>query len=180
MKTKLSTIYLLAAFTFLTFTGCTGEDGIQGPSGPSGQDANVYYSEWFSPAAWSGTSGDWYFIASAPDINQSTVESGIVLAYVWLNGDLYDSSTVRPLPAYALGANWSFLIHQYGSIEFTCDMIAQPFNANDKFRFIAVPGTSKALKTASQVYKTKSALINMSYEEACKRFDIKDSTVLSK
>jgi len=75
-------------------------------------------------------------------LTQNVVESGVVLAYVWLDGDLYNSTTVRPLPAYALGANWSFLIHQYGSIEFTCDLSTQPYNANDKFRFIAIPGTS--------------------------------------
>jgi len=177
MKTKISTIYLFAAFTFLAFAGCSGQDGIQGPAG---QNAAIYYSEWFSPTTWSGSAGDWYFSASAPDLTQNVVENGVVLAYVWLAGDLYNSATVRPLPAYALGANWSFLIHQYGSIEFTCDMNTQPYNASDKFRFIAIPGTSTALKSASLVYKTKSELINMPYKEACKRFNVQDSLLLTK
>ena len=179
MKTKFSTIYLLVAFTVITFTGCSNA-GPQGPAGADGQNAAVYYSEWFSPTAWSGASGDWYFSASAPDLTQSVVENGVILAYVWLSGDLYNSTTVRPLPAYALGANWSFLIHEYKSIEFTCDMSTQPFNANDKFRFVAIPGSSVALKTASLKYNTKSKLINMPYSEACKLFDIKDSLQLSK
>jgi hypothetical protein len=174
MKAKISTLYLLAAFAFFTFTGCSGQDGIQGPSGVDGQNAAVYYSEWFSPTAWSGTSGDWYFSASAPDLTQNVVESGVVLAYVWLGGDVYNSTTVRPLPAYALGANWSFLIHQYGSIEFICDMSTQPYNSSDKFRFIAIPGTSKALKTAAIKYNTKSKLMNMPYGEACKLFNVSD------
>jgi len=171
MKTKISTIYLLLAFTVITFTGCS-KDGAQGPAGLDGQSAPVYYSEWFSPTEWSGASGDWFFAASAPDLTQNVVENGVVLAYVWLSGDVYNSTTVRPLPAYALGANWSFLVHEYGSIEFTCDMSTQPFNAGDKFRFIAIPGSSVALKTAKLTYKTDSALLNMPYQEACKLFKV--------
>ena len=173
MQTKIHAIYFVI-LSFITFTGCSTE-GPQGPTGPDGQNAAVYYSEWFSPTVWSGNAGDWFFSASALDLTQNVVENGVVLAYVWLGGDLYNSTTVRPLPAYALGANWSFLIHQYGSIEFTCDMITQPFNAADKFRFIAIPGTSIALKSASIKYNTKSKLINMPYSEACKLFDIKEN-----
>ena len=178
MKTKFSAIYLFSVVAFLAFTGCS-KDGAQGPAGLDGQSAAVYYSEWFSPTAWSGTSGDWYFSASAPDLDQNVVENGVVLAYVWIAGDIYSSTTVRPLPAYAVGANWSFLIHQYGTIEFTCDMINQPLTTH-KFRFIAIPGTSTALKSAALVYKTRSELINMPYKDACKRFNIQDSLGLPK
>jgi len=178
MKTKISTINLLLAFTVITFTGCSKE-GPQGPAGLDGQNAAVYYSEWFSPTIWSGSAGDWYFSASAPDLNQSVVENGVMLAYVWLDGDIYSSTSVRPLPAYALSANWSFLIHQYGAIEFTSDEIIQPLITH-KFRFIAIPGTSSALKSAALVYKTRSELINMPYRDACKRFKIQDSLQLPK
>jgi len=178
MKTKFFNVYLLVVFISFAFTGC-GKDGVQGPAGIDGQNAAVYYSEWFVPTAWSGNSGDWYFSASAPDLTESVVENGVVLAYVWLDGDLYNSTSVRPLPAYAVGANWSFLIYQYGSLEFTCDMITQPLTTN-KFRFIAIPGTSTALKTASIKYNTKSKMINMPYSEACKLFDIKDSLQILK
>ncbi|MFZ4724080.1 MAG: hypothetical protein ACOYMD_01395 [Paludibacter sp.] len=174
MKTKISSIILLAAISVLTFIGCSGQDGIQGPAGNDGQNAAVYYSEWFSPTVWSGSAGDWFFSASAPDLTQNVVEGGVVLAYVWLNGDVYNSTTIRPLPAYVLGANWSFLVHQYGSIEFTCDMSTQPFNTSDKFRFIAIPGTSTALKTAAIKYNTKSKMLNMPYIEACKLFNVSD------
>ena len=105
--------------------------------------------------------GDWYFNALAPDYTQNVVENGIVPAYVWLAGNVYYSIIVRPLPAYALGANWSFLVHQYGSIEFNCDMSTQPFNADDKFRFITIPGSSVALKSAMTKYKTESELTNI-------------------
>jgi len=171
MKTKISLIYLILALTVITLSGC-GKDGAQGPAGLDGQSAPVYYSEWFSPKSWSGVSGDWYFEASAPDLTQNVVDNGVVLAYVWLSGDVYDSFIVRPLPAYAVGANWSFLIHQYGTIQFTCDLNTQPYNPADKFRFIAIPGSSVALKTAKLTYKTDSALLNMPYQEACKRFKV--------
>jgi hypothetical protein len=172
MKTKMKIAYLFIAFAMLTFTGC-GKDGIDGVDGVDGENAAVYYSEWFAPTSWSGTSGDWYFSASAPDLTQDNVENGIVLAYVWLDGDIYNSTAIRPLPAYGVGANWSFLIHQYGSIEFTSDLIARPLTTH-KFRFVVIPGTSKALKSAATKYPTQSALINMPYAEACKLFDIKD------
>ena len=174
MKTKISTLFLLLLFAVIAFSRCSKE-GPQGPAGIDGQNTTVYYSEWFSPTSWSGTAGDWHFSASAPDLTQNVVENGVVLAYVWLDGDEYSSTTVRPLPAFALGANWSFLIHQYGSIEFTTDMSSQPFNANDKFRFIAIPGTSKALKAATIKYNTKSKLLNMPYSDACEFFDLKYS-----
>ena len=172
MKTKISKIFLSLALTVITFIGCS-IDGAQGPAGLDGQNAAVYYSEWFTPTDWSGSAGDWYFSASAPDLTQSVVESGVVLAYVWLNGDIYSSTSVRPLPAYALGYNWSFLIHQYGAIEFTSNEILRPLITH-KFRFIAIPGTSTAFKSASLKYNTKSKLMNMPYSEACVLFNVSE------
>lgn len=169
---KNRTIYLFLAFTTLLFNGCTDE----GPAGRDGQDGldglntDVYYSEWFSPSTWSGVSGDWYFDASAPDLNQNIVESGAVLAYIWLADDLYEGVAVRPLPAYAVGANWDFLIPDYGSIEFTSDMIELPRTSGNKFRFIAIPGNIPALKSGS--IKNVQELRNMSYQEVCKLFSI--------
>lgn len=168
MKTKINTIYLLAAFSTLVFTGCNNE----GMQGPAGQDATVYYSEWFTPADWSGDSGDWYFDANAPDITENIVENGVVLAYVSLAGDLYDATSVRPLPAYAVGANWSFLIYQYGSIEFTCDMTLKPLTTGNNFRFIAIPGSTLALKSATLKNKSGQELRNMPYKDVCKLFNI--------
>jgi hypothetical protein len=174
MKTKNKSIYLLLAFSMLVFTRCKNE-GVPGPAGQdglNGQDATVYYSEWFSPSAWSGTSGDWYFDANAPDLTENIVENGVILAYVWLADDLYEGTAVRPLPAYAVGANWSFLIHQYGSIQFTSDMIVIPLTSDNKFRFIAIPGTIVALKSASLKNKSEEELRSMSYQDVCKLFNI--------
>jgi hypothetical protein len=171
MKTKITTIYLLVAFSTLVFTGCKTE-GPQGPAGLDGQNATVYYSEWFTPSDWSGTSGDWYFDASAPDLSADIVENGLVLAYVWLADDIYNATSVRPLPAYAVGANWSFLIHEYKSIEFTSDMSSKPLTTDNKFRFIAIPGTISALKSATLKNKNEQELKSMSYKDICKLFNI--------
>lgn len=171
MKTGFRTLLLFAAFAAFIFAGCQ-KDGPQGPPGIDGQDATVYYSEWFSPSAWAGGSGDWYFSASAPDLTQDIVENGVVLAYAWLAEDVYGGTSVRPLPAYAVGANWSFLIHEYGSIEFTSDMFAPPLTAGNKFRFIAIPGTITALKSGTPGHKSEQELKSMSYKEICKLYNI--------
>jgi hypothetical protein len=171
---KITTLSLIIAFSILLFSGCKTEGpiGPPGQNGQNGQNATVYYSEWFSPSAWEGTSGDWYFDASAPDLTQDIVEQGVVLGYVWLGGDLYNGTSVRPLPAFALGANWDFLVHQYGSIEYTSDMVAQPNTSGNKFRFIAIPGTIPALKSASLKSKSAQELRSMTYQEVCKLYNI--------
>jgi len=171
MKTGFRTLILFAAISGLIFAGCKKE-GPQGPPGIDGQNAPVYYSEWFSPASWSGGSGDWYFSASAPDLTQDLVENGVVLAYAWLANDLYGGSSVRPLPAYAVGANWSFLIHEYGFIEFTSDMFAQPLTTGNKFRFVAIPGTDPALKSGTPGYRSEQELKSMSYSQICRLYNI--------
>lgn len=171
MKAGFRSLVLFAALSAALFSGCSKE-GPQGPAGPAGKDATVYYSEWFSPSAWSGVSGDWYFAASAPDLTADIVENGVVLAYAWLAGDVYNSTSVRPLPCNAVGANWSFLIHQYGSIEFTSDMFAPPATAGNKFRFIAIPGTTSALKSASTGTLSLQELKNLPYKEVCRMYNI--------
>lgn len=171
MKTKILLKYSVFVSSILIFFGCVGAPGQDGRDGQDGQDATVYYSEWFSPSSWSGESGDWYFEASAPDLTENIVECGVVLAYVWLDGDLYESTSVRPLPAYAVGANWDFLIHQYGAIEFTSDMINRPLKTH-QFRFIAIPGTIPALKSEQIANNSENDLKNMTYQEVCKKYNI--------
>jgi hypothetical protein len=176
MRTGNILAWSLITITLFGIAGCGGDDtpGPVGPAGRDGQDAAVYYSEWFSPTEWSGASGDWYFAAVAPDLTEDIVEEGIVLAYAWLAGDLYGGSSVRPLPAYAVGASWSFLIHEYGAIEFTCNMIAEPATTGNYFRFVAIPGTIPALKSASAAQYGEQELRAMSYAEIVVLFEISE------
>ena len=169
MKAKISIINLLVAFSILVFAGCKGKDG---DDGLDGEGATVYYSEWMTPSVWSGNSGDWYFSVDAPDLTEDIVESGVILAYVSLAGDIYESKAVRPLPAYAVGANWDFLIPDYEIIEFTSDMISKPFTTGNNFRFIAIPGNTLTLKSASMKNTSEKELRSMPYKDVCKLFNI--------
>jgi len=168
MKSRINTLFLFVAFSSLLFSGCK-KDTVQGPPG---LDATVYYSQWITPSAWLGTSGDWYFDVSAPDLTEDIVESGVILAYVWLAGDVYDATSVRPLPAYAVGANWSFLISEYKRIEFTSDMISKPLTTGNNFRFIAIPGNVETLKSAPLKGKSEQELRKMTYKDVCKLYNI--------
>jgi len=167
MKTISKTIFLIA-FVILGFTSCKD----QGEPGPPGLDATVYYSQWITPSDWLGTSGDWYFDVNAPDLKADIVESGVILAYVSLDGDVYESNAVRPLPAYAVGANWDFLIPEYEVIEFTSDMISKPVTTGNNFRFIAIPGNVETLKSASLKNKSEQELRSMTYKDVCKLYNI--------
>jgi len=165
MKKKINIIHLLLAFSVLAFTGCMDKDD------EDGHATTIYYSEWITPSAWLGESGDWYFNVDAPELTADIVERGVILTYAALDGDIYDAA-VRPLPAYAVGANWSFLIPDYEIIEFTSDMVAKPVTAGNNFRFIAIPGNTDSLKSASLENYNEIELRSMTYKEVCKLFNI--------
>ncbi len=164
MKTKINIIYLLLAISILVFTGCKEDED-------DGLEPTVYYSEWFSPSAWSGESGDWYFNVDAPELTENIVERGVILAYASIDGDVYEAA-VRPLPAYADSANWDFLIPDYEIIEFTSDMITQPATTGNSFRFIAIPGNTVTVKSASLEHFSEIELRTMPYKEVCRLFNI--------
>lgn len=174
MKAK-TIIYSFVAFSMLVFYGCSQ----QGPQGPAGLDgnANVTASPWYSPTAWDGSAGDWYFDITNTAISKDIVESGAILAYVSLPGDLYNDYTVRPLPTYAIGANWDFLLpndgQSYGTIEFTSDMANMPGTSGYNFRFILI-SSNYLLKSASLSSPGLNDLKKMSYKEVCKLFGIKE------
>lgn len=142
----------------------------EGPAGKDGKDgnANVIYSSWYSPAAWDGKTGDWFFQVANSDLSQDVVEAGVILAYTSLNGDIYPAA-VRPLPAYALGANWDFLIPDYGLIEFTSTSLAQPATNGNYFRFVVIPSTFSMKSTGTTL---EQQLKSMTYLEVCKRYGI--------
>ena len=165
MKTKILILSSLLLVVVI-FSSCVKE----GPAGRDGRDgnANVIYSSWYSPSAWNGKTGDWYFQVSNSDLSQDVVEAGVILAYTSLDGDIYPAA-VRPLPAYALGANWDFLIPDYGLIEFTSDALSQPATTGNYFRFVVIPSNFSMKSTGSTL---EQQLKNMTYLEVCKRYGI--------
>ncbi len=176
MRSRNIITYFIIIFSIIVINGCKKE-GPAGAAGPAGQDS-VFYSGWFQPLAWSGDSADWYFDASAPSLTTDIVENGVVLAYAWLAGDLYNGTAERPLPAFAVGADWSFLIYQYGSIQFECNASTIP-GTNNYFRYVAIPAnlldqTSSKSEPLSKSFKGKSVseLKGMSYEEIIKLLNI--------
>jgi len=174
MKTK-TILFSLLIMSAVLWTGCSQE----GPAGIDGIDgnANVTASPWYTPNAWKGTTGNWYFNITNPEISQDIVEGGAILAYVNLPGDLYNESTVRPLPAYAIGANWDFLLPNdgqlYGNIEFTSDMVNRPGTTGYNFRFILI-SSNYTLKSATLNTPGLNDLKKMSYKDVCKLFGIKE------
>jgi hypothetical protein len=186
MKNTKIFAYLLLAVAGIFMVSCEGpvgppgRDGYDGNDGLDGLDgnANVIYSDWYVPNSWGGQTGDWFFQVASASITENIVESGVILAYVSLPGDVYgypDPQPVRPLPTYAIGANWSFLIPDYGLIEFTCDAASVPGTTDHYFRFILIPATNPALKSAlksKSIKDIKTELKNMPYSEVCKKFGI--------
>jgi len=154
-----------------------------GPAGYDGRDgldgnANVTASKWFTPTTWAGQTGDWYFDVSSSAITKDIVETGAVLAYVSLPGDLYNDFTVRPLPAYALNSNWDFLLPNdnntsYGKIEFTSDMTNMPGTNGYNFRFIIIEA-GYLLKSTKLKSTKMSDLKTMPYKDVCKLLGIQE------
>jgi hypothetical protein len=179
MKNRMLIGCLLLAISGIVLNGCVkegppGKDGYNGYDGYDGEDgnANVIYSDWYTPEVWSfdDESKDWYFQVISPSINEDIVESGVIMAYMSVPGDVYDGA-VRPLPAYAIGANWDFLIPGYGKIEFTTDALNMPGSDNYFFRFILIPSSNPALKSALKSQSIQT-LKEMPYKEICKKFGI--------
>jgi hypothetical protein len=170
MKTNLLIVAVLTG-TILFNAGCVKE-GTPGRDGVDGQDgnANVIYSPWYTPNDWAGETRDWYFQVSNSQISEDVVEAGVILAYVSVPGDIYEAA-VRPLPAYAIGANWDYLIPYYGTIEFTSDALIKPGTNGYYFRFVIIP-SSVPLKSGGNVAYTEEQLRKMNYLEVCKTFRI--------
>jgi hypothetical protein len=127
-------------------TGPQGPQGVQGIQGPAGT-ANVIYSSWFTPAAWTTpglSSSSYSFDRSAPGVTASVISQGTVLAYVQLTGD---GGFTRPLPTtinitpsfiYQL----NFLIAGAGTLRFTTHDIQGTFTPGitNQYRYIIIPG----------------------------------------
>jgi hypothetical protein len=172
MKTRIINYSKLLILSVIIMAGCVKE-GPMGPRGYDGYDgnANVIASKWYTPTQWAGQTGDWYFDVANSEITADIVENGAILAYVSLSGDVYNDYTVRPLPAYAIGCNWDFLLpndgkSNYGAIEFTTNMTGIPTTGTYNFRFIHIPAS--VLLKSSKLKSTKiNDLKSMPYKEVC-------------
>jgi hypothetical protein len=169
MKTNILSKLLVLIFSGLLISSCT-QEGAVGPQGEPGK-IDVYYSQWYTPNSWDGQAGDWYFDVTSPDINQDVVEGGIILAYMSVPNDIYQNA-VRPMPAWAVQANWDFLIPDYGTIEFTCDSEIAPGTTDHYFRFVIIPSGTQLKSTKAVAGHSKEELMKMPYQDVCKLFGI--------
>ena len=189
--------FMLLSVSFLAivlvFTSCKkGDVGPQGPQGPAGSQgaqgqqgvqgqtgtANVIYSPWFTPGAWTKDTifGLWGFNynKTATEITQQLLDSGVVLAFGKLYGYnpiIWQNGQVGQLPVainYILGGttytdNWSALVTPGNiHIRFTDDQnYYGSISTSHQFRYIIIPGGSAG-----------GRLANLSYEEVCRKYNI--------
>jgi hypothetical protein len=179
MKFKIYFSFALLAIVAVMFTGCVKE-GPVGPAGLDGINADVITSPWYTPTSWiyDSKGGEYYFDVTNSAITKDVVESGIILAYASIPGDVYNDYTVRALPAYAVGADWDFLLpndggSSYGVIEFTTDKTSRPGTSGYNFRFIIVPSIS-SLKSGKLKSTSASDLKKMSYHDVCTLLGIQE------
>jgi hypothetical protein len=170
---------VLAGIVF--FTAC--KKGEVGPQGAPGT-ANVKYSDWFQPDAYTATTifGIKHFTydKTAPDITQQVLDSGMVVVFGKLlgyNATIWPTTQVSQLPialTYIQGGatntdTWSALTTpQKLTIRFINDQ--NDYNTiatNHQFRYVIVPGGSKiSARRASLQYG------QMSYSDICKLLQI--------
>jgi hypothetical protein len=163
--------------------GATGATGAQGPQGPQGSQgntgtANVIYSAWFNPTAWTNNSTpNGYFNKAASGVTQAIIDQGIVLAFV----QFADETTgARPLPAVTFSGQviWHFYITGVGNIRFTVNATNGTTNiaagTTMKYRYVIIPGgiAGNRMASANGITYTAEDLKNMSYEEVAALFNI--------
>jgi hypothetical protein len=156
-------------------TGSTGPTGPQGPVGPAGAagTANVIYSAWFSPAAWTPTTGfnDFSFDKTAPSLTQAAIDNGAVLGYVKITTE----TTVRPLSTTINTgitglATYGFNLPAPNVVRYTLTRASGGTYTpliTDQFRYIIIPGAvagGRMIGGAARGYSLEQ-LRQMSYEQ---------------
>lgn len=188
MGTKLSFFKVGLLIVSIVLTSCSAEDGadgatglqgLQGTAGADGADgedgqdgnANVIYSDWFQPNAWTGGGTAFaFFDQAAIDLTQEVIDHGAVLAYAKLSGD---GTNVRPLPADTGNGLflWNYLIASVENIRFTVTRTDATSNVNpgttNQFRYVIIPGGVLASKGF-----TSGDFKKMSYEEVMDHFGL--------
>jgi hypothetical protein len=165
MKPDILVRIFFALSISIVLTACTETDNLE-------PEADIYASPWYTPTSWEGEAYDWYFGVTNAAISEEVVEEGIILAYMSIPDDLYEGA-VRPLPAWAVGANWEYIIPGYGEIEFLCDKETVPGTTEHYFRFVLIP-PGKIISTKKSTALTREQLMQMPYKEVCDLLGIEE------
>ena len=153
--------------------GPAGKDGINGAKGDPGApgNANVIYSEWKTVTSnmWtqqsSGGLTRLQHDMTAPPLDQSVLDRGMVLVYVKLS---QDNNQVRPLP-YTIASAITQIRLEYSLLEkivriWSLDVYEGKSPPDGQYRYIIVPG-GQAGRLADRP---------LSYEEAAALFNLPD------
>lgn len=172
-------------------TGATGAQGTQGPAGATGATgatgaagtANVYYSDWFQPTAWSESTiagiKHFTFSVSAPRITQEILDKGLVLVYANLNGYnsiIWPTNQVSNLPIILTITTYidtwvANISLNTVKIDMNCNLNAYPsISTSHRFRYVIIPGgvNASSLDHPSLI----NQFSNLSYGQAIEAFGI--------
>ncbi len=188
---KLIFLLTIVSVSTILFTSCKSSAGPAGPVGPAGPagpagptgTANVIYSSWFAPSAWTGSgTQSSFFDRAAPGVTAAIRDNGVILAYAMLIGD---GTSVRPLPATTLAGGvvlvaWNHFSTAVGSIRFTAITESGgtfvPATTN-QFRYVLIPGgvSGSRLTTGPAAGYTVEQVKTMSYDQIRELFGIPEN-----
>lgn len=171
----------LLIFLVVFISSCKkGDTGPQGPAGPQGSTgtANVIYSDWFIPSAWTMSTifgiKNFDYTRQAPAITQAVIDSGMVLTFGKLSGyntQVWPAGQISQLPVsltYVQGNTMTDTWSAFDSvgklrINFVNNLnYYSSINTQHSFRYIIVPGGAKASSGGRRTdFRT------MSYNEVC-------------
>lgn len=172
--------YLILLLVIVSFVACKkGENGDQGPPGT----ANVLYSEWFTPDAYTSTMvfgmRNFTYEKAVPEITTTILDSGMVIVFGKLLGyvpSVWPANQVSQLPislTYNQGGvttdTWSALCSpQKITIRFVNDQnIYLNIATGHLFRYLIVPGG-----TETSGRRSVTDYQHMSYRDICAMYNI--------
>ena len=138
--------WLLLCFALLNL-GCQGEDGARGPAGPAGT-ANVIYSDWYSPDAWTVATlfgiHERSYTMTTSSLTQEIIDHGVVMVYMRFLGL---SPEINQLPIELADVHLSFFVRaQAGSIKVVYYSLTSPTTdpvvipSSNTVRYVLIPG----------------------------------------
>lgn len=175
-KVFIPTLILMVVLAFACKKGDTGPQGATG-------SANVIYSDWFIPSAWTTTTifgiKHFDYVRQAPAITQAIIDSGVVLTFGKLSGynpQVWPAGQIAQLPVsltYVQGNTTTDTWSAFDSvgklrINFVNNLnYYSAISTQHSFRYVIVPGGVKASNGGRRI-----DIHSMSYNEVCDLLNI--------
>ena len=177
MKTLKTIFSLLTIGVFLI--SCSGDDGTDGIDGINGEEgatgtANVIYSAWLNaPVAVAETVDGTYGMSTslnAPELSEDIVTKGTVLVYVSFGSGNFSLPYTSTAGGFANTLTAISSLKKIKLFRFRHDQAATVnIPTSLSWRYILIPGGVAATGKAAK----KPNYSEMSYEEVCQHFNIK-------